>query len=39
MLSFKNHKHFEGTILNSEIPKLRDVLEEIMDAFPIVCKR
>ncbi|MBE7447187.1 MAG: hypothetical protein HS132_19035 [Planctomycetia bacterium] len=33
ILIFKNHKHFEGTILNSEIPNLRDVLEEIISNY------
>ncbi|MCF6158714.1 MAG: hypothetical protein E3K32_09115 [wastewater metagenome] len=30
MLNFSNHKHFKGTILNSEVPELRNVLEEII---------
>ncbi len=33
MVSFTHHKHFEGTILNSEIPELRDVLEEIISSY------
>ena len=30
---FKDHKHVDGDILQSKIPKLRDVLEEIISSF------
>lgn len=29
-LGFNNHKHFKGTIFQSEMPALRDILEEII---------
>ena len=32
-LGFKDHKHVDGDILQSKIPKLRDVLEEIISSF------
>lgn len=32
-LSFRNHKHFKGTISQSEIPELGDVLDEIINDF------
>lgn len=32
-LNFKNHKHSKGVISQSEIPDLRDVLEEIISDF------
>ena len=33
ILSFKNHKHFKGVIHQSDIPELRNVLEEIISNF------
>jgi len=32
-LGFEDHKHVDGDILQSKIPKLRDVLEEIISSF------
>jgi hypothetical protein len=33
ILNFKNHKHFKGVIYQSDIPDLRNVLEEIISNF------
>ncbi|MFA4829653.1 MAG: DUF6516 family protein [Thermodesulfovibrionales bacterium] len=30
---FKNHKHFKGVISQSDVPELRNVLEEIISNF------
>lgn len=32
-INFKNHKHFKGTISQSEVTELKDVLEEIISDF------
>lgn len=33
ILSFKNHKHLKGAIFQTDVPELRDVLEEIISNF------
>ena len=33
ILSFQNHKHYKGVIHQSDIPELRNVLEEIISNF------